>query len=63
MTDPLSAADDSPRIKAVEGEVVVIGEGVCTALKPDAAKAAADRLLLAANFAEHQQTEGEVFKL
>ena len=63
MTDPFGAAAEPPRIKAVEGQVVVIGDGVCTALTPEAAKEAADRLLLAANFAEQHQTAAEIFEL
>jgi hypothetical protein len=61
MTDPLAAFVVPPKVKAVDGEVVVIGDGVCAAYTPEAARATAEQLLLAAEFASEQRSEVRVF--
>lgn len=57
MKDHLAAFVEPPKVKAVDGEVVLIGEGVCAAYTPEAAQATADQLLLAAEFAKEQSLD------
>ena len=54
MTDHLAAFTHPPKVKAVDGEVVLIGDGVCAAYTPEAAQTTAEHLLLAAEFAREQ---------
>lgn len=52
MSDPFSAFDKAPRVSVVEGEIVLVGEGVCAAYTADAAREVALRLLQAVDAVE-----------
>lgn len=45
MSDPLAAYEAPPRVTPLDGEIVVIGEGVCASYTPEAAIRLAHQLL------------------
>ena len=45
MPDPLAAFESAPRVAPVDGEIVIIGDGVCASYTPEAALVLAQRLL------------------
>jgi len=63
MSDPLAAYEEPPRVAVIDGEVVMIGDGVCAAYTPSAAQTTAERLLLAAQFAREQNAKEDAFRL
>ena len=54
FADPLAAYDHAPEVSSVDGEVVVVGQGVSAAYTPAAARALAARLIRAAEACETQ---------
>ena len=45
MSDPLAAFEAPPNVTPVDGEIVIVGQGVSAAYTPDAALVLAQRLL------------------
>ncbi len=52
MSGPLDAIDEAPNVSVVDGEIVVVGDRICVAYTPPAARQLAKHLLRAADTAE-----------
>jgi hypothetical protein len=56
MFDPLAAYRAPPSVTQSDGEVLIMGDGVCAAYTPEAAVMLAQRLLAAAQDADGEPT-------